>query len=589
MIIHVSFCFFFLFLLIISRMAKRLELLKQHLLPMQNPHFETCKYHNQFGILHTNFNLQVHIHRRPDQKPYISKLDPLQFLLRSAMVYATNTAVIDGGRQLTYMDLAHRVRTLANVFISQYNIQQGERVGILCQNLIPNLEAQFAIPAIGAIMVPINTRLGMEEIEYIIQHAGISLLIVQGELIERLSQTILLSVKTIEAGHTASPYEKLLASHEPKLSWNDLPSVTDENETISINYTSGSTGRPKGVMATYRGLYMMAIGMIIHSKLSPDTRFLWTLPMFHCNGWGFPWAIVAVGGTQLMLDKMDYTKIWELLRHYNINHYNGAPTVQLEICNHKDASRLPHPVTVFSGGKDISFHEFVKHFANDGLVIGSVLSATLVKQMKALNLVPTQVYGLTETYGPAVTSYDHSLLRNYTEEEQFKLLARPGFNIITSDEVRVLDKQGVDVKPDGNTVGEICFTGNLVMKGYYNAPEETEKAFRCGYFWTGDLGVRHPDGSIEIVDRIKDIIISGGENISSLEVENVLIQLDEVLECTVVAGPDDKWGERPVAFVVVKKGHVLDEKTVIEHCRKLLAGYKCPNKIIFTETIPKTR
>ncbi|OBZ85108.1 putative acyl-activating enzyme 1, peroxisomal [Choanephora cucurbitarum] len=532
-------------------MAKRLELLKHHLLPMQNPQFET-----------------LHIHRRPDQKPYLSKLDPLQFLLRSAMVYATNTAVIDGDRQLTYMDLAHRVRTLANVFISQYNIQQGERVGILCQNLIPNLEAQFAIPAIGAIMVPINTRLGMEEIEYIIQHAGISLLIVQSEWIERLSQTVLLSVKMIEVGHTASPYEQLLASHEPKLSWNDLPSVTDENETISINYTSGSTGRPKGVMATYRGLYMMAIGMLIHSKLSSDTRFLWTLPMFHCNGWGFPWAIVAVGGTQLMLDKMDYTKIWELLRHHNINHYNGAPTVQLEICNHKDASRLPHPVTVFSGG--------------------SVLSATLVKQMKALNLIPTQVYGLTETYGPAVTSYDHSLLRNYTEEEQFKLLARPGFNIITSDEVRILDKQGVDVKPDGNTIGEICFTGNLVMKGYYNAPEETEKAFRGGYFWTGDLGVRHPDGSIEIVDRIKDIIISGGENISSLEVENVLIQLDEVLECTVVAGPDDKWGERPVAFVVVKKGNVLDEKTVIEHCKKLLAGYKCPSKVIFTETIPRT-
>ncbi|KAI8363903.1 hypothetical protein BD560DRAFT_177174 [Blakeslea trispora] len=524
-----------------SKGSKRLGLIKHHLMPTGNHHFESLR-----------------INRRPDQTLHLSKLDPLSFLLRSAMVYASNTAVIYGDKQYTYRELSERVKKLANALISQYNVQQGERVGVLCQNIAPNLEAQFAIPAVGAIIVPINTRLGTEEIEYIIQHSGVSVLIVQREFVERISRQLINSIKIIEADHSTGPqhdpYEILLATTEPKFSWDELPSVADENETISINYTSGSTGRPKGVMASYRGLYMMAIGMIIHSKLSSDTRFLWTLPMFHCNGWGFPWAIVAVGGTQIMLDKMDYAQIWELLKYHNVNHYNGAPTVQNEICNHENASRLAHPVTVFSGG--------------------SVLSTTLIRRMKALNLMPTQVYGLTETYGPIVTSYDHSLLRNYTEEEQLKLLARPGFNIVTSDEVRVLDNDGMDVRPDGSTVGEVCFAGNLVMKGYYNDPEETKKAFRNGYFWTGDLGIRNPDGSIEIVDRKKDIIISGGENISSLEVENTIVQLDEVLECSVVAGPDEKWGERPVAFVVIKKGNSLDEKTVIQHCKRLIAGYK---------------
>ncbi|KAL7308412.1 hypothetical protein PS15m_011618 [Mucor circinelloides] len=538
---------------------KRLETIKHHLSPDEHPHFESLR-----------------IQRREDQVPYISKLDPLRFLLRSAMVYTHKAAIIHKQKSFTYLQLAERVKTLANALMDTYQVKPGDRVGILCQNIPAFVEAQYAIPAIGAISVPMNTRLAAKEIEYVADHAGVTVLIVQTELMDRLTEKIkqaphLTLIEVADSDNVdQDPYETMLSKHQPaRLGWNDFPTVADENEVISVNYTSGSTGKPKGVMVTYRGAYMMALGMAIHDQLSPTTVFLWTLPMFHCNGWGFAWAIVAVGGTQIMLNKLDYTLIWKLLKEHGVTHYNGAPTVQNEICNHEDAVRLGHSVNAYSGG--------------------SALSSTLIRRMKALNLKPTQVYGLTETYGPAVLTYDHFTLSQYSEEEQAKLLARPGFNIITSDEIRVLNTQTAkDVTPNGKDIGEICFTGNLVMKGYYNNPEETKKAFRNGVYWTGDLAVRHPDGSIEIVDRSKDVIVSGGENISSIEVESVIVQLDEISECAIVAGPDDKWGERPVAFVVLKKNRTLTESAVIDHCRNSLAGYKCPTKIVFTKEIPKT-
>ncbi|KAI9481133.1 MAG: hypothetical protein EXX96DRAFT_565534 [Benjaminiella poitrasii] len=540
-----------------TKATKRLEVIKHHLNPNENPHFEALR-----------------IHRKPEQVPYISKLDPLSFLLRSVMVYTHKTAIIHRERSYSYLEFSERVRALANVLIDTFEVKSGDRVGILCQNIPPFIEAQYAVPAIGAITVPMNTRLAAKEIEYISEHSGISILIVQQELIDKVTDQIKSSVKIIQVSDSndpsKDPYEQLLAKSNKRLPWNDLPRTENENEIISINYTSGSTGKPKGVMVTYRGAYMMALGMIIQATLSTDTVYLWTLPMFHCNGWGFPWAVVAVGGTQVMLNKLDYTIIWKLLKEHGITHYNGAPTVQNEICNHEDAMPLNHTVRAYSGG--------------------SALSSTLIKRMKALNLIPTQVYGLTETYGPAVLTYDYHTLSQYTDEEQYKLLARPGFNIITSDEIRVLNVDTAkDINPDGKEVGEICFTGNLVMKGYYKNPEETKKVFRHGVYWTGDLAVRHPDGSIEIVDRSKDVIVSGGENISSIEVENVIVEIEEVSECAIVAGPDEKWGERPVAFVVLRKDRTLDGQSVIDHCRRSLAGYKCPNKIIFTDAIPKTR
>ncbi|KAI8968355.1 hypothetical protein BDF20DRAFT_895906 [Mycotypha africana] len=525
-----------------------------------------------------SLSLSVRIHRRDGQVPYITPLDPLRFLLRSAMVYANKTAIIHRHRSFTFWELSERIRALANVLLTKYHVRPGDRVAILCQNISAFIEAQYAIPAISGVTVPINTRLSAKEVEYLLEHSGATVLIIQTEFTDKLTDEVraLNYLKIIEVADSedihSDFYEKLLADESKnsrQLSWNDMPTCQDENQMLSINYTSGSTGRPKGVIVTYRGAYMMALGMVIQDKLTPDTKFLWTLPMFHCNGWSFPWAIVAVGGTQITLNKLDYTQVWQMLKNEGITHYNGAPTVNNEICNHTDAVRLDNPIHVLSGG--------------------SALSSTLIKQMTSLNLIPTQVYGLTETYGPAVLTYDYHTRRQYTEEEQYKLLARPGYNIITSDEIRVLDAEtATDVEPNGMQIGEICFTGNVVMKGYYNNIEETKKIFRNGVLWTGDLAVRHPDGSIEIVDRSKDVIVSGGENISSIEVENVIVQLDAILECAIVSEPDDKWGERPVAYIVLKKDKSVDKQSIIEHCRRNLAGYKCPSKIVFTETLPRT-
>ncbi|KAI7878241.1 acetyl-CoA synthetase-like protein [Lichtheimia hyalospora FSU 10163] len=515
---------------------------------------------------------KLRIHRRQGQAPYATPLNPIRFLLRSAMVYRTKLAMIDGDRQFTYQELADRVHRFANVLIDQYGVQPGDRVAILCQNIPAFLESKYAVPAAGGIMVPLNTRLAAAEVEYVITHSGASVLIVQQELLSRVSPKIRQQVKmiTVQQDTTLCAYEQLIKScTKPRLSWNALPLTQDENALLSINYTSGSTGRPKGVMVSYRSCYMMAVGMCMQARVTPETVYLWTLPMFHCNGWNFPWALVAMGATQVMLNGIDYTLIWKLLKAHGITHYCGAPTVQNEICNHKDAVRLDHKVLTFSGG--------------------AALSSTRIKRLHDLNIVPTQVYGLTETMGPCVLSYDNMAIAQYPQDQHLDLAARIGYGIAINDEMRVLNKEtAMDVPPDGKTVGEICITGNFVMLGYYNDPEETAKAFRHGVFWTGDLGVRHEDGSVEIVDRSKDVVVSGGENISSIEVENVVVQLDAVSECAIIAGPDEKWGERPYAFIVLRQGHSLTEANVIDHCRKNLAGYKCPSKVIFTDNIPKT-
>ncbi|KAI9317527.1 hypothetical protein BX666DRAFT_1938128 [Dichotomocladium elegans] len=541
-----------------STPARRLQSIANHLSENGSPYFE-----------------KLRIQRRPGQVPYLSPLDPLRFLLRSAMVYPHKTAVIHANRRITFQTFAERVLRLANALIDQYGVKPGDRVAVLCQNVPAFLEANFAIPAAGAIIVPLNTRLMPPELEYVVTHSGASVLIVQHELRSRVSPAVNERVKRIEVADyhkEAGPfcqYETILAEHPPKRSWNELPLTTDENAVISINYTSGSTGRPKGVMVSYRGCYMMAMAMCINTRLTSETVYLWTLPMFHCNGWNFPWALVAVGATQVMLNTIDYTVIWKYLKEEGITHYCGAPTVQNEICNHKDATRLNHTVFSFSGG--------------------AALSPTHIQRLRNLNIEPTQVYGLTETYGPAALTYDRAALEQYPEETHLTLAARQGYATSMADEMRVINRETLeDVPPNGKVVGEICMTGNMTMLGYYNDPEETAKAFHGGVFWTGDLAVRHMDGSVEIVDRSKDVIVSGGENISSIEVESVVVQLDAVSECAIVGGPDEKWGERPYAYVILKAGRTCTSEEVIAHCRKNLAGYKCPSKVIFTDSIPKT-
>ncbi|KAI8137853.1 hypothetical protein BJV82DRAFT_633487 [Fennellomyces sp. T-0311] len=525
----------------------------------------------QFSADHEKYRIQ----RKAGQVPYNTPLDPIRFLLRSAMVYRNKTAVIHGDRSYDYETLADRVLRLANLLIHDFGVKKGDRVAILCQNVPAFLEAKYAIPATGAIMVPLNTRLAQPEIDYVVNHSGASVLLVQDDLWSRVSPSVQESVKIIHVadyqnkGDPPCQYEQLLKGSKTVLGWNDLPLTTDEHAVISINYTSGSTGRPKGVMVSYRGCYMMAVGMCIQAHLTPETVYLWTLPMFHCNGWNFPWALVSVGATQVMLNKLDYTYIWKLIKELGITHYCGAPTVQNEISIHKDATRLNYTLLAFSGG--------------------APLAAKIIRNLDNLNIYLTQVYGLTETYGPCVLTYDKGSLTQYPKDQHLKLTARQGYNIITQDEVRVLDRESAkDVEANGKQVGEICLVGNVTMLGYYNDPVETEKAFRAGVFWTGDLAVRHPDGVIEIVDRSKDVIVSGGENISSIEVENTIVMMEEVSECAIIAGPDEKWGERPFAFVVVREGYTVTESGVIAHCRNNLAGYKCPSKVIFVDSIPKT-
>ncbi|KAI9275486.1 hypothetical protein BDA99DRAFT_588375, partial [Phascolomyces articulosus] len=519
------------------------------------------------------------IHRKSGQVPYHTPMTPIRLLLRSAMVYANKTAVIHGDRFLDYKTVADRVLRLANLLIHTYNIKPSDRVAVLCQNVPAFLDANFGIPSAGGILVPLNTRLTQPEIEYIISHSGATVLIVQEELLPRVSdkviQTLLKHAPIVVAnyqnkGDAPCPYEQKLYASDPRTLWNDLPLPEKEDAVISINYTSGSTGRPKGVMTSHRGCYMEGLSMCIHARLTPESVYLWTLPMFHCNGWNFPWAVIAAGGTQVMLNKMDYGYIWKAFKELGVTHYCGAPTVQNEICNHKDATRLDKTVLSFGGG--------------------AALSSTHIRNLNTLNIFPTHLYGLTESYGPSMGTYDQVSLTNYPEQDHFKLVARQGYNTITIDEARVLDKETAqDVKPDGKQIGEICLTGNTIMLGYYNNPEETAKAFKHGVFWTGDLAVRHPDGAIEIVDRSKDVIVSGGENISSIEVESAILYLDQVSECVVIGGPDPKWGERPYAYVIPKEGQTVTPEQVIAHCRKNLAGYKCPAKVIVVKSVPKTR
>jgi fatty-acyl-CoA synthase len=498
--------------------------------------------------------------------PYRTELTPVAFLRRSAYVYPEKIAVVHGAWRYTYAEFEARVNRFANG-LRAWGFRHGDRVAVLLPNIPAMLEAHFAVPAAGMAIVPINTRLNSDEIGYILQHSGARALFVDHELeplVKPLDLAALRVVRVDDTGRAGDPYEDFLVaqSSEPCEPW-----FEDEWETISINYTSGTTGRPKGVMLHHRGAYLNAIGEVLETSMTSEARYMWTLPMFHCNGWCFTWGVTAMGGTHLCLRRVDPAAIWDLLDGEGVTHYCGAPTVQISIVNHPRAHRLERPVTL--------------------CVAGAPPSPTLLGRLKELGFRPIHVYGLTEVYGPHTVCAWQPEWDARPPAEQARLAARQGQGYVMFDLVRVVDDKLQDVPMDGQTLGEVIMRGNNLMTGYFAQPEATAEAFRGGWFHSGDLAVWHPDGYIELRDRKKDIIISGGENISTIEVEQAVASHPAVLECAVIAIPDEKWGERPKAFVTLKPGAQATEAEVIEHCRQKIAHFKCPAAVEFGD-LPKT-
>jgi fatty-acyl-CoA synthase len=501
-----------------------------------------------------------------NQRVNRTELSPVSFLYRTACLMPDKIAVVHGNRRYSYGTLKERVNKLADQ-LRKSGLKKQDRVAFLCPNIPALLEAHFAVPVAGGVLVAINTRLNSEEVGFILQHSGARFLFVDSELypvIESIEMKDIHIILINDTGTPDDPYEAFLASGSPDQIENWLE---NEDEAISINYTSGTTGKPKGVVFTHRSTYINALGEVIETGMSFNSVYLWTLPMFHCNGWCFTWAVTSVAGTHVCLRKTDPDLIWELIKNEGVTHYNGAPTLQIMLVNHVKASRLDHPVTV--------------------TVAGAPPSPTLLERMKELNFRPLHVYGLTETYGPHTVCEWHPEWDNLPSDEQAKLRARQGQAYLTFDLVRVVDENMNDVPQDGTTLGEVVMRGNNVMKGYYLQPEATSEAFRGGWFHSGDLAVWHPDGYIELRDRLKDIIISGGENISTIEIEQAIVKHPAVLECAVVAVPDEKWGERPKAFVTLKRGAYVTEAEIIAFCRESLAHYKCPAAVEICE-LPKT-
>jgi fatty-acyl-CoA synthase len=492
-------------------------------------------------------------------KVYRQELSPVNFLERAGDVYADRVAVQDGDRAFTYHAWRARARRLASA-LRRAGLEQGDRVAFLALNSEPLLLAHTGVPQAGGIMVAVNTRLNADEVRYIIEHSGARYVFYSPELRAQLTG--------VPAGprrvDIREEFEDLLATGTDE---DPGPPLLDEEEAVAIDYTSGTTGRPKGVIYTHRGAYLNALGMAIEHRLDRESTYLWTLPMFHCNGWTFTWALPAVGARSVCIPRIEPAQVWRLFDEGGITHFCGAPTVLIMLANHPGAHRLARPVRIFTAA--------------------APPSPTLIAQMTALNFEVDHVYGLTESYGPFTINVAAQGVARMEAEERARLKARQGVAHITAGRQRIVDDEMRDVPPDGRTMGEVVYRGNVVMKGYYAQQEATEEAFRGGWFHTGDIGVMHPDGQIELRDRKKDIIISGGENISTIEVEQSLLAHPAVMECAVIAIPDDTWGEVPKAFVTLKPGKTATADDLIAHCRARIAHFKCPKAVEFGE-LPKT-
>ncbi|MGH3318746.1 MAG: AMP-binding protein [Streptosporangiaceae bacterium] len=489
-------------------------------------------------------------------------LSPTRLLERSAYVFRDKTAVVDGDRRFTYPELWERARRAAGA-LAAGGVRPGDRVAVLAPNTRLLLEATFAVPAAGAVLVAMNTRLAPAELAYILDHAEARVLLYDPDL----AGPALQAAERAETSPLLVPdddYERRLRAAEPLL----VP-VDDERAPLSINYTSGTTGQPKGVVYHHRGAYLQGLAMAMHTRLGPDSTYLWTLPMFHCNGWCFPWAVTAAGATHVCLPAIDPALAWRLIRDEGVTHLCGAPTVLGSLLHHPDAPKAPL---------------FPRPLACTG---GAPPSPALLARAASAGIDVIHLYGLTETYGPAAICQPQPGWEGLSTDKLARLTARQGVGNVIAERLRVVDSHGGDVAADGATVGEIALRGNDLMLGYYKDESGTEAAAPDGWFRTGDLGVTHPDGYVELVDRAKDIIISGGENIASVEVEQALDAHPDVLESAVVARPDPHWGEVPVAYVTVRESTAVTERDLIDHVRGLLARFKAPKAIVFG-ALPKT-
>ena len=506
-------------------------------------------------------------------------LSPLSFIERTAKVYPDRLSVIHGKRRYTWSQTYARTRQLASA-LKKLGIGKGDTVAIMGANTPETYEAHFGIPMAGAVLNALNIRLDAATISFILDHGEAKVLLTDKEFSTTIkkaledcsSAPLVIDVDDILAGGGEligeMDYEAFISTGDPEYEW-QLPE--DEWQALSLNYTSGTTGNPKGVVYSHRGAYMNSIGNAMAWDLNQGPTYLWTLPMFHCNGWCFPWTIAAYGGTNVCLRNVSAKEIYNAIAEHKINHFCGAPIVLGMVVN--------------AAKKEIKPFDYVVEV----MTAGAPPPAAILQSISEAGFRVTHAYGLTETYGPATVCAWQGAWDELQDHEKAAMNARQGVNYAVLDKLDVIDPVTMQpVPPDGETMGEVMFRGNNVMKGYLKNPEATEDATADGWFHSGDLGVMHPDGYIQLKDRSKDIIISGGENISSIEVENALYMHPAVSAAAVVAKEDEKWGETPCAFIELKPdADVVTEEEIIEFCRENLAHFKCPRHVVFGD-LPKT-
>ena len=508
-------------------------------------------------------------------------ISPLSFIERAAEVYPHKLAVVHGGLRRTWGETYARCRRLAGA-LAKHGIGKGDTVAVMLPNTPPMVEAHFGIPMAGAVLNALNTRLDAETIAFMLDHGEAKAVIVDPEFAPTMKKALALRQGTLpllvidveDEVYTgpadrigSTTYDAFVAGGDAGFEW-ELPA--DEWDAIALNYTSGTTGNPKGVVYHHRGAAVNAISNILEWDLGKHPVYLWTLPMFHCNGWCFPWTVAARAGVNVCLRRVEAKAILDAIKANGVTHYCGAPIVHGMLVNAPDEMKQGLPKGV------------------KAMVAGAAPPASMIEGMERMGFDLTHVYGLTEVYGPATVCPKHEEWDAMDIGERARLNARQGVRYHLQRAARVIDPETLQPVPmDGETMGEIMFRGNITMKGYLKNPKATQEAFAGGWFHTGDLAVQYPDGYIKIKDRSKDIIISGGENISSIEVEDVLYRHPDVLAAAVVARPDARWGETPCAFIELKAGAKATPEEIVAHCKKHLAGFKVPRAVVFGE-LPKT-